>query len=434
MYKIVNARVKKSTPPSNGITTMRKLFNYTILLLLFSSIGLPLNVYSQTLKNGFYRLTTQWLGEGKSLDIVNDGTNDKVQMANSTDASGQSWKVTSIGNGYYRLTTEWLGEEKSLGANDGAKVQLQMQKTAKMSGQYWKITSLGSGYYRFTNQWLGGEQSLGVANEGAKEQLQMQKTAKMSGQFWKMNPLSLEEEVSKLAAVPAQLGLDPFYQKYLNARGIPIISSSKVPDAALWQAKAIVEQMLAKIPTTAIRKLVQHKIRVAVMSKDEVTTDIPEHRNLNQTHPADENWDTRARGLGATIELPVTSCAEENLLCYADDGYLGEDILIHEFAHTIHLGLELAFSDFDNELKRIYEEAMQKGLWLNLYAGSNHHEYFAEGAQTWFNVNKEAIPADGIHNHINTRNELKTYDPKLYALLRRYFSEDTKKISCQVGK
>jgi|GEM_PF-3566547 len=387
------------------------------------------------MRNGYYRLTTQWLGEAKSLDVVNDGTNDKVWMANSTNATGQSWKVTSLGNGHYRLTTQWLGEEKSLGvANDGAKEQLQMQKTAKISGQYWKITSFGSGHYRLTTQWLEEAKSMGVANEGAKEQLQMQKTAEISGQYWKMTPTSLEEEVSELEGVPAQLGLDPFYQKYLNARGFPIISSSKVPDAALRQAKSIVEQMLVKIPAAAIRKLVENKMRVAIMSKDEVTTDIPEHRDLNQTHPADENWDTRARGLGPTIESPVTSCAEENLLCYPNDNYLGEDILIHEFAHTIHLGLELAFPNFDSELESIYKEALGKGLWLNIYAGSNHHEYFAEGVQTWFNVNKEAIPTDGVHNHINTRDELKTYDPKLHALLRRYFSEDTKKVSCQAGK
>jgi len=413
---------------------MRKLFYCASLFFLFS-IDFPSNFYSQTVRNGYYRLTTKWLGEGKSLDIVNDGTNDKVQMANSTNASGQSWKVTSLGNDYYRLNTEWLGEEKSLGVvNDGAKEQLQMQKTAKISGQYWKITSFGSGYYRLTTQWLGEEKSLGVVNEGAKEQLQMQKTAEISGQYWKMTLISLQEEVSELEAVPAHLGLDPFYQKYLNARGFPIISSSKVPDAALWQAKRIIEQMLVKIPAAAIKKLVQNKIRVAVMSKDEVTTNIPEHSDLNQTYPADENWDTRARGLGPTIESPVTSCAEENLLCYPNDRYLGEDILIHEFAHTIHLGLELAFPNFDSELESIYKEALGKGLWSNIYAGSNHHEYFAEGVQTWFNVNKEAIPTDGVHNHINTRDELKTYDPKLYELLSRYFNEDNKKVSCQAGK
>ncbi len=34
---------------------------------------------------------------------------------------------------------------------------------------------------------------------------------------------------------------------------------------------------------------------------------------------------------------PVTTCAEENILAYQIDKYHAEDILIHEFAHSIHL-------------------------------------------------------------------------------------------------
>lgn len=237
-----------------------------------------------------------------------------------------------------------------------------------------------------------------------------------------------------ITTTPSFLGLNSFYQKYLNAFGLPVVSSNKVPDAAVLQAKRIVDQMLAKIPNSALEKMVQNKMLVAIMAKDEVTTDIPEHSDLNRVFPATD-WNKRARGLGATIQRPATSCAEENLLCYPTDGYSGEDILIHEFAHTIHLiGLNLAFPTFDNELKNIYNEAIAKGLWTNTYAASNYVEYFAEGVQDWFNVNKEAIPTNGIHNNINTREELKTYDPKLYELISRYFNEDSKKVSCQIGK
>ena len=48
-------------------------------------------------------------------------------------------------------------------------------------------------------------------------------------------------------------------------------------------------------------------------------------------------------------------------------------------------------------------------------------EYFAEGVQSWFNVNREANPPDGINNHVNTREELKQYDIELYNLIAVVF-------------
>ncbi len=48
-------------------------------------------------------------------------------------------------------------------------------------------------------------------------------------------------------------------------------------------------------------------------------------------------WDRRARGLGGSETDPIASCAEENLLCFEGDPYAAENILIHEFAHALHL-------------------------------------------------------------------------------------------------
>lgn len=233
-----------------------------------------------------------------------------------------------------------------------------------------------------------------------------------------------------VTSVPDSLGYDPFYKKYVDAGGIPVVSSAKVPDKALVQARNIVIQMLARIPQVN-HKLIENKIRVAVMSRYELTTDIPEHRDLNKAFPG-TNWDTRARGLGATLVRPAISCAEENLLCYPKDPYQGEDILIHEFAHTIHqLGIAYLDKEFNGNLERIYRKAKSRGLWKDTYAISNVAEYFAEGVQCWFNVNLEASPANGVHNEINTRKELQEYDPLLFKLIGTYFYADDERVSCQ---
>ena len=216
---------------------------------------------------------------------------------------------------------------------------------------------------------------------------------------------------------PASLQLHPFYAKYISADGLPVVGSEKVPDDALRTAAGIVAHMLAKRPDI-LRALVRSGVRVAVMAQSELTTDIPEHSDLTPK----EYWDRRARGLGATVARPAVSCAEENLLGYGDDPYRGESILIHEFAHTIH---EMALNEmdpgFEPQLKRLYDAALAKGVWQRTYAAESFSEYWAEGVQSWFDANLQADPPDGIHNHVNTRAELRAYDPELAALIARTF-------------
>ena len=52
---------------------------------------------------------------------------------------------------------------------------------------------------------------------------------------------------------------------------------------------------------------------------------------------------------------------------------------------------------------------------------STDREYLAEGAQSYFDCNDEQIPTNGIHNHVDTRVELKSYDPVLYGYLKEIF-------------
>ena len=80
-----------------------------------------------------------------------------------------------------------------------------------------------------------------------------------------------------------------------------------------------------------------------------------------------------------------------------------------------------AIPGFNSRLQTAYRYAQSRGLWANTYAMSTWKEYFAEGVQSYFHVNSYANPPDGIHNHINTREKLRTYDPTLYALVKEVF-------------
>ena len=175
-------------------------------------------------------------------------------------------------------------------------------------------------------------------------------------------------------------------------------------------------------------------IRVAIMDngESEVTKDIPEHSDLYEAFPGTD-WDTTARGLGATLVRPATSAAEENLLCYGDDVYRNEDILVHEFAHTVlQMGVEQQPKGiaFRTRLEAAYEDALDAGLWADTYAAENAGEYWAEAVQSWFGLNDRAVPANGIHNQIDTRHELEAYDPRIAVLIREVFGEASVSSSC----
>lgn len=117
---------------------------------------------------------------------------------------------------------------------------------------------------------------------------------------------------------------------------------------------------------------------------------------------------------------------EENLLCdRRRDRYPREDIFLHEFIHGLHnLGIASngAIPNFDGRLRQRYNYLRQTGArWRNTYAMSTDREYLAEGAQSFFDCNDEQIPTNGIHNHVNTRIELASYDPVLYGFLLEIF-------------
>jgi hypothetical protein len=182
---------------------------------------------------------------------------------------------------------------------------------------------------------------------------------------------------------------------------------------------------LLKRRPLVVAAMIQRDTRIAIMADTEVTTDIPEHSDLYTAFPGID-WDVRARGLGATPARPASSAAEENVLCYANDAYAGENIFIHEFAHTIAImGLQDVDPLFDSRLQAAYDAAIASGLWVNTYAATNKEEYWAEGVQAWYNANLESDPPDGVHNAINTRAELATYDPGLYQLMLEVFPEET---------
>ncbi len=220
--------------------------------------------------------------------------------------------------------------------------------------------------------------------------------------------------------VTADDGLDPFYARLCDYQRVfrsPV--RRNVPETALQAAWGIVATMLDAHPQIA-EQMLEHELIIGVVAEDEGITELPEYAFLRDDPVTD--WDARSRGFGGNVQVPLMSGAEENLLCYETDPYLGESIFVHEFAHTMKdMGIALVDPQFNAALDLAYQAAIAAGLWADTYALSTIEEYWAEGVQDYFNTNLEAIPTNGIHNDINTREELEAYDPTLYAMIDRVF-------------
>jgi hypothetical protein len=219
----------------------------------------------------------------------------------------------------------------------------------------------------------------------------------------------------KVTAVPDEVikkfKLDTeFYKKHLDYKGYSILSSAKVSDKALLEAHYLIDRLLGE-REDILKAMIKSGCRFMVMAPTEMTTDVPEQRHMKNDPKTD--WDKRARGLGGKL----SSCGEENLLNLKGDRYNQENILIHEFNHAIHQhGLRLVDPTFDKRLRETFEKAKAKDLWKDTYVATNHSEYWAEGAQAYFDCMRPQFGA-------NTREKLKKYDPDLFALVDEVYKQ-----------
>lgn len=244
-------------------------------------------------------------------------------------------------------------------------------------------------------------------------------------------PQALIHDYVKTAVgpVPESLDVSPFYQKYTDAMGIPVLSSWKVPDEALLVARDIVNTMLAPRPELRAAMMERHW-RAGVIAETEMTMDMPENAHRKRPGAPDDEPVTqadrdyhanRSRGLGGN---PTTG-AEENLLGYPGTRYFGENIFVHEFSHAIMGGgIRNADPELFQEIRAAYESAMSQGLYVDEdgrrhYATTNPNEYWAEGAQWWFYSNYGECFKGG--ERVESPEDLQRYDPTLYGLLERVF-------------
>ena len=221
----------------------------------------------------------------------------------------------------------------------------------------------------------------------------------------------------RLSELPEGRNWPDFYQRHIDCHGVPIIAAKSVNPKALEAAHYWMQLMMSKRPEL-MRELALAKVRVAIVGAKQVMTDIPEYSNLT---PRDY-WNEKTRSISADGDRLTMSAAEENLRMLKEDMYAGEQLFVHEFAHTIHqVALARVDPKFNEHLEAAYEAALEDGLWERTHAATSHREYLAEGVQIWYHVNGVSKSPDGTHGPIATRAQLKKYDPRLAKLIGQIF-------------
>ncbi len=224
--------------------------------------------------------------------------------------------------------------------------------------------------------------------------------------------------------------LDYYTQKVMTESGITIKGDDTVALSSLELAAKQVEVELSQPGTGIAETMKKWGCSLAVYSSRENVYMIPEHRYGFRT----SMYDLEGYG-GNKWNGCVSSIAEVNITRtrnssepYANTMYPNENVLIHEFGHCIKsIGLEENDDQtLINEYFAAYENAVDTGLWPNTYAISNSDEFFATMCAIWFN-NMDDVSSwtDGTRSPLNTREEMKEYDPQTYAFFEKILPADT---------
>ena len=91
--------------------------------------------------------------------------------------------------------------------------------------------------------------------------------------------VNISEPVPPPAAVRKTFKLDPFYVQWLDVDGLPIVASAKVSPYAVKEAVWLIRQMVGH-RQDVLQALAKNNVRFAVMAYNELTTQIPEHSDL----------------------------------------------------------------------------------------------------------------------------------------------------------
>ncbi len=207
---------------------------------------------------------------------------------------------------------------------------------------------------------------------------------------------------------PSHLNAAPYYQKYLDAGGVPILAPESVSDEELLRAQAITLAMVADRPDL-LDVLAAQNTRILLYDREKGgLSQLPEFADESDSGFAGVFSETSYGGAVAAPAMTTYHCNET---------------LIHEIAHALDYAIQIqeweAFREpeFKQARNQTYLSAIRAGLWAGSYASTVSDEYWAEIVLHW-------LRPDLFRIQFGLR-DLSEYDSKAARLVEQYLGYPT---------
>ena len=201
-----------------------------------------------------------------------------------------------------------------------------------------------------------------------------------------------ENKFSIPDTVREEFELDAYYQQWVDAGGLPVVSGENVSPYALAEAAYLIQQVIGHRPEV-LQEMAEKKVRFAVLPYNGILAHIPEI-DLDSFPDGREVY---YRNFILSGQL-VMGVGEEHLLNYPGDPfdqiYSGDHKLSPLIYILVKVMLELKLftfvPDFDNRLIAAYDE------WREKYPNSNLSiiNFWAISTRSWFSTYQDILKAD----------------------------------------
>jgi len=323
----------------------------------------------------------------------------------------------------------------------------EIYQNAVAKGLYRDTYAIGS----YGEYWAEGVQSYFDCNRvnnwnhgpiGRREQLKIydpelyafiEDTLKLGpGQDWRYK---WSQPLPNVIAPPAKFKINPYYTKFTFAREFPVVGRS-ASDEAMLKANDTIRKMFA-YRHDILKALMADGLKLVVLGADESISDLPEFKKAGG-----KGIDHMARFMGYSPETKLLVVDEKNVLAdLNEDPYATDCQVLRVFAGAIYhvtgkrpvdpnwgkrlrsqqyeLRVQRMDERFDRELGELYDAAKSAGKWKGTSATLGRVEYWTAGVLAYFDAVGQDLPPAGADGPINTREELKKYDPDLYELVHK---------------
>jgi len=249
------------------------------------------------------------------------------------------------------------------------------------------------------------------------------------------------QKLPNVTLPPAQFKIDPFYTKFTWAREFTVVGR-QASNEAMLKANDTIRKMFA-YRHDILKALILDGVKLAVLGRKERIYDLPEFAKLKTS----ASMDVLTRCFIYSPETKTLVVAEENVLADPNAAYNGGNQVLRVFAQALYevcgtrpidpnwdkrrrdvqqyeMRVKRLDIQFDERLTKLYAAAMAKGQWKGTAAVNDKVYYWVDGVLAYFDANaQDASPNDAPHP-IATREQLKQYDPDLFALVNETMAYD----------